>query len=350
MKLFAKKSPDIIGLELGSSAIKLVQLRIEQKKHQLVTFGMAFHDRSAVRTSALADTAQVQETLTRVLQQARVTTDRVVVSLPAINVFHTTLEIPNMPKKDLASAVQWEAKRTIPLPLEKMSLDWQVIPNASGVHDTLSVILTAAPRTVVDHYVTLIKTTGLSLVGLETEVNALQRSILPRDPGTYLVIDMGASNTNAIVFNNHIPVVVRNISVGADVIVQQIANTLNISAERAAMIQKELGIPSRQASHPAADTIRFVMETQIAKEIQRVIGATTGTVQPTRIILVGGAAHLAHAPEYFTEQLGIPASIGNPWQYVQSHPDLAATLAEHGPECAVAVGLALKTKTPAPIA
>lgn len=341
--MFHAKPTSTIGLELGSSAVKAVELRAEGDSFRLVTYGSGVHDQDIIRKNATANADHIVHTIRDVLEQSRVTTDRVVVSLPAMNVFHTTFEIPAMAKKDLESAIQWEARRMLPLTTEKMSLDWHPLSETPTKDNTIPIILTAAPKDVVHQYITIIKDVGLSLVGMETEINALQRSLLPRAAGNYMVIDIGASNTNTAIFTNLAPMIVRNINVGSTALRNQIASALNITPERAASVRQDIGLAfGESGDHPATQAIKFVMDSMIIKEVRRVIDACQ--VPLAGIILAGGAAHLKGAAQYFQEQLQLPTSIGNPWTRVQHHPDLTNALGAIGPEMSVAVGLAMKIK------
>ncbi len=341
--MFTAKPSSIIGLELGSSAVKAVELRNDSGDFTLVTYGSGVHDQDVVRNDAQANTSHMVQTIRDLLEQSRVTTDRVVVSLPAMNVFHTTFEIPTMATKDMESAIQWEARRMLPLATDKMSLDWHPLSEQPTQNNTIPIILTAAPKDVVNQYVSIIRDAGLSLVGMETEINALQRSLLPQTHGNYMVIDMGASNTNAAIFTNLAPMIVRNVNVGSTALRNQIASALNITPERAASVRQDIGLAfGESGNHPATQAIKFVMDSMIIKEMKRVVDAFKQPI--AGIILAGGAAHLKGAAQYFQEQLQIPTTIGDPWQRVQHHPDLTDTLHEIGPEMAVAVGLAMKTK------
>ncbi|MBI5037713.1 MAG: type IV pilus assembly protein PilM [Candidatus Kerfeldbacteria bacterium] len=344
MPFFTPKNQNVIGLELGSSAIKLVELEPQPNGHRLVTYGIAAHDSAAVRSDSHADAQETVNTLRQLLSAARVTTDRVVAALPAINVFHTMIEIPTMSAKELASAVQWEAKRMIPLPLDKMALDWHVVSPEPSAAGTITVVLTAAAREVVDRYVRVIKAADLGLVALETEINALQRSVLPADPDGHLVIDMGAHNANIVVFANHLPLIVRNLNIGISAIDEHIANALNISLDRASSIRRETTLIHASTANTAPASIKFIVESFLIKEIKRILSAKQTNVRS--IILTGGIAHLPGITSFFSEHLSLPCTIGNTWQHVNFNPEMRTALDACGPELSVATGLALKTKTP----
>lgn len=337
-----------MGIELGSSAIKVVELEKTNQHFQLVTYGIAKHDRAVVESSAQLNKQHRIDSLRRILNEARVTTHKVVAALPAMNVFHTTIELPLMPDKDMDSAIHWEVKRLVPLPVDKMSIDWHIIPtNNQTEKKSMRVIITAAPKEIINHYMEIFKQANLQLVGLETEINAMRRSLIGEQPGNYLVIDFGATNTNMVIFADQVPMMVRNVEIGGETITMNIVNAMQVTPDRAEQFRNSLGIQTKNdAPHPAARAIQFVIDSMIIKELERFIQTFKNTEHKNidQVIITGGCAHLKNLPEHLEEILKINVSIGNPWQKIQYAQELEPNLAAIGSEMAVVIGLALKQK------
>jgi type IV pilus assembly protein PilM len=259
--------------------------------------------------------------------------------------------MPVMPKNEIEAAIRWEAKKMVPLPLEKMSIDWHPVPvdpDDPKEKDKFKIIMTAAPSDVIQGFLSMMKIAGLQLVGLETEATALRRSLLPLAHGCQLLLDMGASTSNVIIFDHGLPVVTRNIDVGGEAINRNIANAMNISMERAGQFRDDIGLPANgPATHPVHQAIIFVVDNLIIQELARVLSSyQLGGGHPVdQITIAGGCSHIKNLDAYLAAKTKLKTAIGNPWQEVSYHPELKPHLDKLAPQMAVAIGLALKVKT-----
>lgn len=350
MAFFSKKSSNILGIDLGSSTMKLVELNRNDGQPQLVTYGIALKEEVTAMSDARAAQPHLADTLRELLVRSHATTNRVVAALPAPNVFNTIIELPVMPKKEIPLAIQWEAKKLVPTPLAEMSFDWHVLPAAreqqgESKKKMMKIILTAAPKDIVARYLSLFDQLNLRLVGLETEVTALRRCLLPADWGTFILIDIGATNTGVIVFTNGIPLMTRHLNVGGTTISRNIADSLNINVERAEQFRNDFGLPAgSQLAHPVARAIQFVVDNMLIKELKNLIDTFRSNKggQINEIILTGGVAHLKNLPDYLEKVMQIKTMVGNPWLRLSYPKELSLELEKIGPEMAVAIGLALK--------
>jgi len=351
MALFSKKNEGLIGIDFGSGAIKVVELINNAGIVELVTYGLGIKERVTVKTDAVRNQQATIEQLTHILKESRVNTTRVVAALPAVNVFTTVIAMPPMPQKEIEAAIRWEAKKMVPLPLDKMAIDWHPIPvdpNDPKEKDKFKIIMTAAPSDVIQGYLSMMKIADLRLVGLETEATALRRSLLPSAQGCQLLLDMGASTSNVIIFDHGLPVVTRNIDVGAEAINHNIANAMNISLDRAGQFRDDIGLPANgPASHPVHQAISFVVDNFIIQELTRVLNTyQMGGGRPVdQITIAGGCSHIKNLDTYLAARTKLKTVIGNPWQEVSYHPELKSDLDKLAPQMAVAIGLALKVKT-----
>lgn len=350
MAFFSKKSENIIGVDLGPSTIKIIEVAKTGAQPRLVTYGLAV--KNEVDTQDYRNTTeQLAQDLKSVMTKARTTATRVVAALPTKNVFSTLVNLPVMPQKEITSAIQWEAKKLIPVPLENVSLAWNILPAeasqspADQKEKMTTVMITAVPKDVVASYVAVFQHLNLELVGLETEVVALRRSLLPNHAGAFMVVDIGAATTNLIVFVRSIPIMTKVLDVGSKTISLNIAGALNISAERAEKFRDDFGLPGpNQFAHPVAKTIQFVVDNMIIQEMRRLMITLkdTRSVSIETLILTGGCANLKNLPTYLESTLRVKTIIGDPWQKISYPPELAPELTKNGLQMAVAIGLALK--------
>ncbi|MDP2696125.1 MAG: pilus assembly protein PilM, partial [bacterium] len=197
------KSDSYLGIDIGGSSLKIVELANVNNRPQLVTYGFIDDIPNIIKDDNSQIRAEIASHLKHLVKETKVTSNRAVAALPSFSVFSSIINLPAMKEKDLISAVRWEAKKFVPIPLEEMILDWEVLqdsgapldkddkntkdkdkkkdnkkPEDKNLKGNLKVLLTAAPNNLVNRYVDIFKQAGLSLVGLETESFALERALV----------------------------------------------------------------------------------------------------------------------------------------------------------------------------
>ncbi len=366
MPLFGAKQ-SYLGVDIGGSAIKAVELRSDNGRPTLVTYGFAEKRSDLLKNSVGEEMRAIVEALKQIVKASRVTTRLAVTALPSFTVFSSIISLPQMSKKDLMSAVKWEAKKFVPMPVDEMILDWEVLKEDSlaakvtganvakpadakadevkAAGKDLKVLLTAAPKNLVQRYMDLFKAADLQLVALETEAFSLERSLIGHDKAPIMIVDIGAVATDIVVFSEGIPMLTRSIDVGGDTITKTIASTLRVSTERAEQFKRDFFIATQGATNSnIPKAIEFVVNS-ITNEIRYVLNLyqNQGTGRSIeKLILGGGSAFLTNLPEYFTKLLNIQTYIGDPWARVSYPVELKPVWNEIGPRFGVAVGLALR--------
>ncbi len=353
MPLFKGKE-SFLGIDLGASSVKIVELRNDGGRPKLVTYGFAEQRTDVVR----GDSAELQQrivvALRTILKKSHVTSRRVVAALPSFAVFTSIISLPEMSKKDLFSAVRWEAKKFVPMPLEEMVLDWRLLqqPAPQSTPETKSlkgpknmkVLLTAAPKNLVRRYIEVFRASELQIVSLETEAFALQRSLIGAERVPIMIVDIGAVATDVSVIVDGIPLINRSIDVGGDTLTKAISNSLNIDLERAEQFKRDFGISApQQGGNQIPRTIEFVISS-IVNEIRYVMNLFRAQEdRPVeKLVLAGGSAFLPNLPEYLSKLLNMKVIIGDPWARVIYPVELKVALDEIGPRFAVAIGLAMR--------
>ena len=312
----------------------------------------------------------------RVQQEAHTTSRNAIAALPSYTVFTSIIHLPEMSKKELASAVAWEAKKFVPMPLEEMILDWKILENkatpASFVANQVSlnmngqsmpgnqpqntvitskqkkflkILLTAAPKNLVSKYLEIFKEAKLNLISLETESFALERSLIGNDPSPIMLIDIGAVATTIGVVINSVPLINRSIDIGGYTITKAIANSLNVDIDRAEQFKRDFGLTEQQngSGGQIPKRIEF-MVTSIINEIKYVLNLyqSQGSGKIDKIILAGGSAWLPNISQYISQTLGVQVFIGDPWARVMYPLELKPILQNLGSRLAVSIGLALR--------
>lgn len=371
MGLFGESNTSFLGIDIGSSSIKVVELKKKKDKVALVTYG--FSDRLAENYTDInkLDIKSITSTIESIVRKAGFSSSHnVVSSLPTYTVFSSIINLSgNLNPKDLESAIQWEAKKVVPLPLKDIYLGWQKIGGeglesknsfwsdnlakikltkdqakpdtaAPKVKNSNKILLIGAPKNLIKSYAYTFKTLKFNLVSLETEVFGLIRSLIGNDKATSMIVQIGANSTNIFIVDKGVPVLSRSIDVGGLAITKAIGRTLNISLEKAEQFKYDLAASSQGAAMPKMisdivapifNEIKYVMEVFASKEGYIV----------EKIILTGGSAMLHGLPDYLSNALDVNVVIGDPWFRVAYPVEIKPVLEQIGPRLAVAIGLAM---------
>ncbi|MFA6198438.1 MAG: pilus assembly protein PilM [Patescibacteria group bacterium] len=367
MALFGNKD-SYVGIDLGTAGIKIVELSGAGGQPKLVTYGYTDEAINIVRNDSAEVQGKVVALLKEIFKKARVGSNKVVAALPSFAVFSAVISLPAMSRRELASAVRWEAKKFVPMPIDEMILDWKLLNDeeakdekapapangeaeeAAAPNKNLSVLLTAAPRNLVQRYVNIFKTINVKLVGIETEAFALERSLIGQDKSAVMVVDIGGMNTNVSVIRDSIPLLNRSIDVGGATITSTIANGLNVDLSRAEQFKRDFGMTSSgEGNQQIPKTIEFVISS-IINEIKycfnlyqnQTVGQGGQMKQIEKVVLTGGSAFLPALPEYLAKVLNMRVFIGDPWSRIAYPEELRPVLQELGPRLSVAVGLAMR--------
>lgn len=355
MGLFSRNK-SYLGIDLGTSSIKLVELTEEAGKPRLVTYGFIEEPTDLVKSDSAEAKKRIVLLLKELLKKTGTSCDRVVAALPSFSVFSSIISLPAMSKKDLNSAVRWEAKKFVPMPLEEMVLDWRLLKEnekedkeknrekKEAKQVNYKILLTAAPKSLAKKYIEIFKALNLQIVSLETEAFALERSLIGNDPSPMMIIDMGALATDISVISEGVPVLNRGIDVGGDTITKAITNAMNIDSGRAEQFKRDFGVsPSFAGQGQIPKTIEFVISSVI-NEVRHCLNLYSN-VEDTpieKIILSGGSAFLPNFPDYLSKLFNLKVIIGNPWSRVSFPKELEPALLEIGPRFSVAIGLAMR--------
>lgn len=355
-----------LGIDIGGSGIKLVELAADNGRARLLTYGYAeysFDGDGASRDMSAEATARVLDDL---FQQTGAKSKTAITALPTYAVFSSIISLPAMDDKDLSDAVQYEAKKVVPLPLDEMMLDFKVLNGASSAKSdasseevgvikekgtqTKKILITAAPKKLVQRYVDVFNNSALTLESLETEAFAITRSLVGHDQSTIMILDIGATNTNISIIDNGIPVLNRGIDAGGLNITRTLAKSMGIETERAEQFKKDLAflmhdnrveaLPSsiEGALTPIVNEVKYIFNLYRSQIVE--FGLENGGVE--KIVLTGGAAFVPFLAEYLSNLLNVRVYLGDPWARVIYPEDAKPLLDELGPRFAIAIGLAMR--------
>jgi len=343
MGIFSSVS-SCLGIDIGTSSIKIVELAKEGGKVKLASYGFTENQNGKLTGDWQANPKKTAKAINKVIKEAGMGSRSAVSALPTFSVFSSILSLTNVDKKDLASAVHWEAKKVIPIPLEEMILDWKKIEDETLGKGNSKILLTGAPRSLVKRYIDIFKEAQINLISLETETFSLVRSLLGHDQATIMMVELGTNTTDISVVEKSIPILNRSIDVGGLTITKAISGNLNIGLERAEQFKYDLGMNALDASvEVVSKTINETLA-PIINEVKYVLNLyqTKNNKKVEKIVLSGGAALLPSLAGYLSKLTDLNVILGSPWSHVSYPLELKPVLDEIGPRLAVSVGLALR--------
>lgn len=336
--MFFSHSKSKLGIDIGTSTIKIVQLKKEDDQFLLETYGMV---NAASRVMAKLDAdviGQTAEVLKTLLDKSQISTKKVVASLPNSIVFVSVIDMPPLSDKELKSAIEWEARRYVPLPLEEVTLSWSVM--REGAEEAkIKVLITAVPTTVIENYSRMFSLAGLEPEALEIEALALIRSLAGSRQDAFIIVDIGARNTSLNLVDKGFLRISKNLPVGGDTITSGIAQSLHISDSRAEQFKMDLGLSGDlqqipQVMKSSMDTIK-----NETGQLVKIYEAGGGTIN--EIIFSGSGAYLPGLAPYFSE-LGIKTSLGDPFKFIRYDQRLKNSLSRVSLGLSIALGLAMR--------
>ncbi len=350
--LFKKASKKGLGIDIGTSSIKIVELsrgawkeRIKLENYGELSLSSLFEKpfRTFEEGSLLLSAQEASRAIKAILEEAKIATRRAVFSIPDFSTFFTNFELPPLTRKELPDAVKFEARHYIPLPLDEVTLDWSLIEGevSEKPEEKLKILLLAVPNEVINQYQEIAKLSQLQLFSLEAEVFGIARALIKNNKKIYALLDLGAQSTTISIIDRGILKRVHSLDVSGNELTKTLANALNINYQEAEDFKKLYGLISPEK---IIAEILFPLIDLILSETRRVFQDfyQSEGKDVDQIILVGRSALLPGLRDYFFAQLKKEVIIGNPFSDIFYPPILEDTLKEMGPAYAVSVGAALR--------
>lgn len=341
MGLFSNKE-EVVGIDVGSDAVRVVQLKKGFNKPVLSAFGSAQIPANLSQSDSKLDLQKVADIIKKLTKSSHISTKSVATALPGSAVFTTVVKLPPMSSSELAQAVKYQAEQNIPLKIDDVKIDWQVVRENPTTKE-LAVMIVAAPKTKVEKVMQLFDMAELDVTYLETSSIAIARSLsAPQDP-LVMILDFGGSSTELSVVENGIVSHVRSLPVGGFALTRVLAQNLGLDQEQAEQFKRKFGLSQDKLEGQVSKTMKPIIA-NITDEIQRSMkyyqDQYGGTVQ--KLILTGGSSQLLELVSYLKSLLGIEVVYGNSWNNVSYQPGVAEKLSQCSLEFACAVGLALR--------
>jgi len=349
--LFSKTSKSVLGVDIGTSSIKVVQLRREHGRVILETYGaIALGPYAGVEigraTSLPAE--KIAEALKDVIREANITTADAAISIPYSSSLISIVKLPKAVEKQLAQVVPIEARKYIPVPINEVMLDWFVVSGGShapGDVDKIEVLLVAIHNDTITKFKNIGIEATVATAFFEIEVFSAVRAALEHGLAPVAVVDMGAATTKFYVVERGLIRESHIINRGAQDLTLAAARGLNITIAQAEERKRKVGL----MTNPPADLASAVQSFELTlaplvSEISRTISNYEQRSNQTlsALVLTGGGATLRGFLEYAQPKIQTEIRLADPFGKTQAPAFLERILKEAGPEFSVAVGLALR--------
>ena len=356
----------VVGVDVGASSIKVVQLRASRGIAVLETYGeiaLGPYAQAAIGKTVKLPPEKTAEALMDVMKEANVTAHEASVSIPFSSSLLTVVDLPKVDAESLKRIIPIEARKYIPVPVSDVVLDWFVIPAEEGEASAFDqvqgekkakgpkgqeVLLVAIHNDILRNYQTVMSTAGLNVDFYEIEVFSAIRATVDHGIAPLLMVDLGASTSKMYIVERGIVRLTHIVTAGGQNMTETLANTMNWEFEKAERVKRERGlIDSTAFSREENDQIKAALLSTLARvfsEVNRVLLSygERSNKNVARVILTGGGASLPGLVDVARTSLNAEVEIANPFAHTEAPAFLADVLRMIGPGFAVSVGLALR--------
>lgn len=349
--LIARKQPPLVGVDISSSAVKVLELSKEGKAYRVERYTVEPLPQNAVVEHAITEVEQVASAVERAVKRSGTRLKHAAVAIPAANVITKIIKMPaNMTDPERHAQIEMEADQYIPYPLDEVNLDYQVLDAQDPKADAVDVIMVACRKEVVDDYMAVLQAPGLTPTIVDIETYAMEHSyelIAERMSGggmenTVAILDIGATTTTINVMYNKRSVYTRHHAFGGRQLTEEIQRRYGLSYEEAGLAKKHGGLPDNYE----ADVLRPFMEA-MGQEIMRALQffySSSPFNSVNQLLLAGGCAQIPGIEELVAERAGVPAMVANPFVGMSRASRARGQLLDNdAPSLMIACGLALRS-------
>ena len=341
------KKKDVIGLDIGCSSIKVVELRDDKKGYKLQNLAISPLPAEAIVDGALMDSVTIIDTIRDVIGNSKTKTRDVVTSVSGHSVIVKKISLPFMTEAELEESIQWEAERYIPFDINDVNIDFQIFGASAENPEVMDVVLVAAKKDIINDYVSVIMESGLNPVIIDIDSFALENMLAVNyeiaKEETVAIVNMGASVTNINIIKNNISAFTRDIFKGGNQVTEEIQRQLHVDHEEAEKIK--VGSKVDLTSQSVLENVLKTASESLAVEIGNSLDffqSTSTYEKVSKLYLSGGGSKIKNFDMTLQQQIGMPVEIANPFKKIDySGRDFDLEyLREIGPIMAVGVGLA----------
>lgn len=344
--LFTKKK-DIVGVDIGSCAVKLVQLRETKGGYQLQKIGILPLPAEAIVDNTLMDSSSIVETVKSLLASLNVKAKEAVCSISGNSVIIRKISLPVMPVEELEDQIHWEAEQYIPFDINDVNVDFEILSPDEQDPSKMNVLLVASKKDIINDYLAVFAEAGLKLVVVDVDSfavqNAYETNYAADNNEVVALVNIGASIINLNIVRGGFSLFTRDVQMGGNLYNEEIQKQFGLNGEDA----EQLKLKAIESEDPRLREVLQRVNETIANEMRRSLdfyNSTAGEERISKVYLSGGAAKTALLMEAVQQRLALPVEMLNPFlRVVVNEKEFDREyLEEIAPMVTVAVGLATR--------
>ena len=333
---FLKLHPETFGLDISDLSVKIIKLKKKRGGFKLSCFGETPIKPGLIKKGEIKNEKSLIEIIKKAITNVKgekIASKNVVASLPEEKAFLQVIQTPKMQEEKLKNAIYFEAENYIPMSMNDVYLDFQIVTRPTARLPYFEILIAAAPKKIVDPYVALLSKAGLIPQALEIASQAINRSLIKNEfsAAPALLIDFGLTGTRFIISRSNSLRFTSSISASINDITSAIAKSLSINFEKAEELKLKYGIPKNIAGAKkqkgAEEQKVFSAMAPILRDLTEQIKkhlvycrSHLGGKNIAKIIICGGGANLKGLADFCSAQLKLPVEIGNPWINIGKNP------------------------------
>ena len=344
-----------LGIDVGTTGIKVVELKKENNVPMLLNYALYYDSGSFIQMSSLEILdGEMGRILQDIIKKGNFNTKRAVIGIPSFLALITFIELPEMPTSEIEKAIQFEAAKFIPTPIDEVSLGWEIIGNyqekpiegSQSLHSgqRMQIMLVTVPNSAVGKLSAMAGSSRINVIAMEVENFATVRCLIGNDKGTFMIINIGAKTTDFTIVSDGIIRVTRSIDVGGMEISRAIASGLGVNLQRADFVKKSNQVnlidPKNRLSSLVSPVVGMIIEE--IRRLQELYHKKNPLKKIEKIIFTGGTSKLSTLTEYFSKQLSMECQKGNSLARIEVKKEHQEAIQMAAPELTVAIGLALR--------
>lgn len=334
---------DFFGLDIGTTAIRAVELKGKGSARVLHKYGQAPIDRKTSTSDSRSDQQKLAQVVKDLISQIGIGSNNVAVGIPSSKVFTAVFDIERLSPEDLNKTLKYQADSMIPTPLDESKVDWVLLGDSPIDKTKIEILLSSVPNSLVESRLDVLESIGLNVIAFEPDNLALVRAMLPHDTNApEMILDIGYTSTDLVILMNGAPRLTRSIPTGTEAFIKAATQNLGIDRAQAEQFVFKFGLSKEKLEgqiHQAIISTVDLLIGEIDKSIKFFQGRYAGTpIQ--KIVVTGGASTLPEFPLYLANKFSISVEIGNAWRNVSFSPNRQNELLAVSNYYGVAAGLA----------
>jgi type IV pilus assembly protein PilM len=343
------KAQNVVGLDIGTNSVKLVELDRTKNTFRLKNIGIAKLPRDTIVNGTIIHAELLEQTIKTLFTEYKIKNKNVAISISGHPVIIKKITTDLMPEDELENTLPFEAEQYIPFSLDEVNLDFQILGPCEDKENKMNVMLVAAKRAMINDYVSVLQSAGLKAVIVDIDVFALENMFIsnysPEQNITVALVDMGASVTNINIVKNGVSQFTRDIFMGGNQITEEIQRQLSINYEDAEALKcgEQIAGINQELLKEIIERASSTITNEIQRSLDFYISSTYGEI--SQVYLSGGGSRTSGFREIFTKRVTVPLEYTNPFHAITYDETMfdAEYIKDLSPFAAIGVGLALRS-------